>query len=249
MNQDLKQLGLSHYESKALETALKESLTARALAKKAQIPLGKVYSIINSLEKKDIIKQTESRPKLVYVENASAVISRLIEQKQRQDEQLISTIRELATEIDVSKSKPSKFFQIGTDTNDNKEIQLRSFIEAQKEVLQIINIHHKPKSNRENKTLWEKEIVKAIDRGVIFKAIYPKSTILPHVLQKLNPKLFQVRRCDTDFARCDIVDEKKVLIKLVNEDPLQFGGVIFVENEKLAKNLTKIFNELWEQAK
>jgi sugar-specific transcriptional regulator TrmB len=248
MNQDLKQLGLSHYESKALETALKESLTARALAKKAQIPLGKVYSIINSLEKKNLINQTESRPKLVYVENASAVISRLIEQKQRQDEQLISTIRELATEIDVSKSKPSKFFQIGTDTNDNKEIQLRSFIEAQKEVLQIINIHHKPKSNRENKTLWEKEIVKAIDRGVIFKAIYPKSTILPHVLQKLNPKLFQVRRHDTDFARCDIVDEKKVLIKLVNEDPLQFGGVIFVENEKLAKNLTKIFNELWEQA-
>lgn len=249
MNTNLKQLGLSHYESKALETALKESLTARDLAKKAQIPLGKVYSIINSLEKKDLVKQTESRPKLVYVDNASTVISKLIEQKQRQDEQLISTIRELATEIDISKSKPSKFFQIGTDINDNKEIQLRSFIEAQKEVLQIINVHHKPKSNRESKTLWEKEIVKAIDRGVIFKAIYPKNTILPHILQKLNPKSFQVRRFDTDFARCDIIDGKKVLIKLVNEDPLQFGGVIFIENEKLAKNLTKIFNELWEQAK
>jgi len=250
MNKDLQELGLSHYESKALETALKESLTARNLSKKAGIPLGKVYSIINSLEKKELVKQTESRPKLVYVDNASDIISKLIEQKQKQNDQIISNMRELATEIDVSKAKTPKFFQIGTTFQDNKEIQMRTFLEAKKEVLQILNIYHKPKAARENKTIWEKEIVKATERGVVFKAIYPKDAVLPDILQKLNkknPGLFQVKRFDTNFARCDIIDGKKVLIKLIQDDPMQLGGILFVENEKLASNLTKAFNEMWEK--
>ena len=251
MKEDLKELGLSHYESKALETALKESLNARDLGKKAGIPLGKVYSVINSLEKKELIKQTDSRPKLIYVENASLVISKLIDQKKKQNEELISKIRDLATEIDVSKSKPSMFFQIGISNDEMKEIQLRTFVEAKKEVLQILNVYHKPEVNRESKLIWEKEIVKATERGVVFKSIYAKNVVLPELLNNLNkkkPKMFQVGRFDTDFARCDIIDGRKVLIKLVHEDPVQIGGVIFIENEKLATSLTRIFSLMWENA-
>ena len=143
------------------------------------------------------------------------------------------------------------FFQIGTTIEENRKIQLRSFDEAKEEVLQIMNIHHKPTSNRESKTIWEKEIVKAVKRGVIFKAIYPKKTELPAILKKLmkeNPKRFVVKKFDTDFVRCDIIDGENALIKLVQRDPLQFGGVLFIENEKLAENLARIFNEMWENA-
>jgi sugar-specific transcriptional regulator TrmB len=249
MIEELKQLGLGNYESKALEILLKEKLSLRNLSKKAQIPFGKVYSVVKSLKEKGFVQETNSRPKLIYVENASEVISKLIKEKQEKDRSFLERLREASIEIDRNKGKESKFFEIGTTIEENKRIQLRSFKEAENEVLQIINIHHKPQSNRESKTLWEKEIVKAVGRGVVFKAIYPEKIKLPIILEKLNkkhPDKFQVKRFNTDFTRCDIIDGKKVLLKLVQEDPLQFGGVLFLENEKLAENLIKIFSEMWE---
>jgi HTH-type transcriptional regulator, sugar sensing transcriptional regulator len=250
MIEELKQVGLGNYESKALEVLMKEKLSLRNLSKKAQIPFGKVYSVVKNLKGKGFVKETNSRPKLIYVENASEIISRLIKEKQEKDRSVLEKLRAASIEIDKNKGKESKFFEIGTTIEENKKIQLRSFRESENEVLQIINIHHKPASNRESKTLWEKEIEKAVNRGVIFKAIYPKGTELPMILKRLNkeqPEKFQVKRFDSDFTRCDIIDGKKVLLKLVQEDPLQFGGVLFLENEKLAENLTKIFNEMWDK--
>ena len=195
-----------------------------------------------------MIKETNSRPKLVYIDNASEVISGLLEEKQERDRKINEKLREVAIESDKSEGKETKFFQIGTTTEDNKKIQMRSFQEAENEVLQIINIHHKPKSNRESKTIWEKEIENAVKRGVVFKSIYPQDTRLPIILEKLNkkyPDKFQIKRFDSDFARCDIIDRKKVMIKLVHQDALQFGGILFIENEKLAENLSRIFSEIW----
>ncbi len=144
----------------------------------------------------------------------------------------MGNIRELVTEIDKNKKQTTRFFQIGINQEDNRKIQLRTFEEAENEVLQILNIHHKPKSNRESKTVWEKEIKKAAKRGVIFKAIYPKKIILPKVIQELNkkyPKKFQVKRYNAEFIRWNIINGKKVLIKLVNEDPIMFGGVFLLK--------------------
>lgn len=251
MIEELKKLGLCHYESKILDILLKEKLNLRNLSKKSGVPFGKIYSVIKNLKEKNLVMETNSRPKLVYVENASEIISRLINEKIEKDKELNQKLREITIEIDKNKGKETKFFQIGTTIEDNKKIQLRSFQEAENEVMQIINIYHKPKSNRESKTLWEKEIIKAVEKGVVFKAIYPKKLNLPVLLENLNknhPDKFQIRRLDTDFARCDIIDGKKVLVKLVHADALQFGGILFIENEKFADNLTKIFNQMWEIA-
>ncbi|MDD5133633.1 MAG: helix-turn-helix domain-containing protein [Candidatus Nanoarchaeia archaeon] len=251
MIQELQTLGLSYYESKALEILLKEKLSLENLSKKSGIPFGKVYSIVKSLKQKGLIKETNSRPKLIYTENASNLISKLIKEKQEKENVVISKLRNLVTNIDKKKGEITNFFQIGTTINDNKQIQLRAFNGAEKEVLQILNIHHKPGTNRESKLIWEKEIKKAILRGIIFKSIYPKKIVLPKIIANLNkkyPKKFQIRKIDTDFIRCDIIDRKKVLLKLVCEDALLFGGILLIEDEKLAENLIKVFNNLWEQA-
>ena len=250
MIEELKKLGLENYHAKALDILLKEKLDLRELSKKAEIPFGKIYTIIKELKKEGLIKETPSRPKKVYVDNASLVISRLIEAKEKKDSELINRIRKISSDIDIERDRESRFFEVGTGLEDNKKIQMRCFNEAEEEVCQILNIYHKPKTNRKNKTLWENAIVDAVNRGVVFRAVYPKKTVLPEILEKLstdNPDMFQVRRIDTDFIRCDIIDSKKVLIKIVWEDPILFGGVIFIENKELAENLKNIFEEIWER--
>lgn len=251
MLNELKHLGLNNYEAKATEILLKERLNLRDLSKKSGIPFGKVYSVIKSLKEKSLIKETNSRPKLVYVENASGVMAGLIKEKQDKEKQMLENLREIATKIDKEKDKETKFFQIGIEKEERRKIQLRSFKEAEEEVLQILNIYHNPIINRANKTTYEKEIEKAVARGVIFKAIYPKKVELPKILTNLNkkhPEKFQVKRFDTDFVRCDVIDERKVLIKLAQKDVLNSGGVLFIENERLAENLKRIFYCFWEQA-
>jgi len=248
MIKELQQLGLTIYESRILEVLSKKKSDLRQLSKEANVPFGKIYSVVKNLRQKGLISETNTRPKLIFTENFSNNIDWLIKQKTQKEKNIFENLRQVAMNVDIQKGSSSKFLEIGTTTEENRRIQMRTFTEAEREVLQIINIHHKPKSNRESKTAWENEIVNAVNRGVGFKAIYPKEIILPKILLDLNKKFpdkFVVRRRDTDFVRCDIIDEKKVLIKLVNDDPLLFGGVLFIENERLAGNLRRYFLGLW----
>jgi len=251
MIEELKFLGLNHSEAKALDVLLKERISLRELSKNAGIPFGKVYSVIKGLKEKNIIKETNSRPKLIYIENASEILTKLIKEKQKKERDILESLREKISKIDHESKKETKFFEIGVSKEQKRNIQLRAFNEAEVEVLQILNIHHKPNLNRKHKTIYEKTIEKAVKKGITFKAIYPRSLDLPLILNKLNkkyPKAFQVKRFDTDFVRCDIIDERATLIKLTQEDIISSGGSIFIENERLAENLKEIFEQFWEQA-
>jgi len=248
---ELQQLGLSYYEAKALVVLFSERFTLKELSKKAKIPYGKIYSVTKALAARGYLEQSATRPKLISARNASDIMMALIKQKQSSTETLFQQVREHATLLDKQEKRSTKFFEIGSTLEDNKRIQLRIFQESQKEILQILNNYHKPKSNRESKGVWEEAIVAAVHRGVRIKALYPVSTVLPTILEKLHqqhPDKFQVRRFDTFFSRCDIADGNKVLIKIVYDDPIHFGGVIYVEHEQLARNLTAIFHRFWKEA-
>lgn len=240
--------GLSHYESKAFETILQGKITAKQLSKKAGIPFGKIYSVINSLLKQNLVDETDDRPKTYFVSEPAKAVGRLIEKKEKEDELLLNKARSLAIQAEATFKGRSDFFELGTTQEDNKKIQQRSFAEAKKEVCQIINIHHKPFINRAIKLTWEKEIQNAVKRGVTFRCIYPIDVEIPTLLKKLPKDKFQIRRLDTNFARCDITDKKKVCIKLMHQDAMSFGGIIFLENEKFAKNLQTIFETFWNEA-
>jgi sugar-specific transcriptional regulator TrmB len=247
------EFGFNYYEDKALEAVIRESLTVKEIIKKANIPPGKVYSILKSLSKRGIISESTSRPKQYYVENPTKLISSLIEQKQNKDEDIISKARFLVSSIPKKENYNQDYFiKIGTTREDNREIQLKVFRDAKKEVLQILNSKHKPNMNRTQKDEWESEIKKSIERGVKFKALYHTSTIIPENILRLSKNKvnkFEIRKTENDIYRMDIIDSKKVMIKIVSDDPLMFGGIIFIENEKLAKNLKVLFEDLWKKAK
>ena len=51
-----------------------------------------------------------------------------------------------------------------------------------------------------------------------------------------------------DVQGGDIIDGRKALLKLVHPDALAFGGAIFIEDERFARNLQSVFETFWEQA-
>src|SRR6056297_3620720 len=94
MEKEFKELGLTHYESKALSLLIQKSLTLKKLSDKAEIPFGKVYSVVKSLKEKNLVKENNSRPKLVYVDDASEVVSKLINHKKEKENKLYEKARE-----------------------------------------------------------------------------------------------------------------------------------------------------------
>ncbi len=241
------EFGLSYYEDKALDVIIRERLTVKDIIKKTNIPPGKIYSVLKSLSKRGIIFESKERPKKFYVENPTKIISSLIEHKQNTDEEIISRVRTLVSTL-PKKNNTEYFFRIGTMPEENKEIQLKVFTDAKKEICQILNSKHKPNMNRKVKDEWEDAIKNAINRGVKFRAIYYKNTPIPHTLETLPKDKFQIRKTIQDMPRIDIIDNKKIMIKIVYGDPLMFGGIIFIENEKLAKNLKAIFEDMWKHS-
>jgi sugar-specific transcriptional regulator TrmB len=246
---ELESVGLSYYESRAVDALLKGGMTAKQLSRIAKIPAGKVYHVVKTLKQKGIIQETDSRPKNIFIPYPGKTIASLIEQKTRSDEDTYRRLRMHISEACSQKTASAPFFQLGTTLEDNTELQMRSFNEAKKEVCQILNIHHRPGSNRTSKSLWEKEIKAAVERGVVFRCIYPTDSALPDLLTSIPKNSFLVRKLDTDFIRCDIIDRRKVLLKLVQSDPINFGGIIFLEDERFAKNLQKVFEQFWLEAK
>lgn len=248
MIEKFQKLGLTYYESRALVAIIEGPLTPKELARKAQIPPGKVYSVIRALEFKRLAAHTASRPKRVFVESVSAALQPLLERKQVETDSLLVSLRDMATRLDVGQARPPRFFEAGASLEDNLRLQLRFFVEAKSEVCQILSIHHQPAANREQKLAFEREIGRAVARGVRFRAIYPMTCTLPALLERLrraHPKIFQVRRLDTDFVRCDVADRRKVLIKLVHPDIVEFSGLVYLEHDPLARALQRLFERLW----
>jgi sugar-specific transcriptional regulator TrmB len=239
--------GLSLYEDRAVEALLRERMTARELLKRTPIPPGKLYSVLKTLEKRGIITSSSTRPKSFAIENPAKTISKLIEEKQQRDEETIAKARQAISALPRERSI-DYFFRVGVTPEDNKEMQLKMFTDAKREVCQVLNSRHKPSMNRRSKDLWEEAIKEAVGRGVHFRALYHESTRIPSSILSLPKNRFEIRRTDKEMERLDIVDGKRVMLKIISDDPLLFGGVISVENERLAKNLQAIFEDLWKRS-
>ena len=66
-------------------------------------------------------------------------------------------------------------------------------------------------------------------------------------LSKLPYTKFLTQFKDIDYYRIDIVDDERIMIKMIYEDPLIFGGIIYLQDPKLARNAKKIFEDIWDK--
>lgn len=246
---DFEALGLSAYEARVLDAVLAGPVTLRDLAYRARVPPGKISTVVRRLRDRGLVERTDDRPMRIHVPNASAAVSRLVSEREEALFSSISRLRDSAASLDRSRAEPSAFFEIGSTREDNERIQLRVFEEARREVLQVLNVHHAPSSNRSSKRRWEEAIEAAAARGVRFRAIYPRAAKLPPIIERLAATdSFAIRRLDTDFTRCDVVDGRAVMVKLVGPDKSAFGGIVFFEDRRFAGNLGRVFETLWSEA-
>lgn len=245
--QELYGLNLSRREIEVISCLYEgHTLNAKQIAKQIGLSEQKAYPYLKSLVNKGFLTSEDTHP-MKYRIGHSRAFKHELDKQRLKSEQTEEFLKQLAEKQKRYEGYENPFYQIATAREDNLKLQLNAFNLARKEFLQILNIYHDPKQNRLQKLEFEKTILKMLDRGVSFKTIYPTKAALPKILKE-NIDRFELRRLDTDFQRCDIIDERFVLLKITDKDKVNFIGSILVDDKNLTKNLKSRFLGLWDEA-
>ena len=242
----LSRVGLSRYQQLLFITIVENPyLSAPKLAKIARVPLGRVYSELDSLEQLQLISSVTKRPKEYVVLKPREVLIQLLESEYKKLEKLE---KEAFDEI----GKSNQVAEIFHSKSEIRQSQIDVFKWAKEEVCQCLGVIHQASEHKDLKAIYEKEIASAIKRGVHFKAIYQKNQKPPLTLlefSSLYPEQFQIRFSDFPIPRFDIVDSNQILFKI--QDPMDTTitvGTTIITNYIFAKKLRQKFYHLWQES-
>ncbi|MHA1263663.1 MAG: TrmB family transcriptional regulator [Candidatus Helarchaeota archaeon] len=113
----LKRLNLSNYETRTYITSLQASvLTAKELSRKARVPSGRIYDVLEKLNEKGLIEIQQSRPKLYHAVPPNVAFNNLINHLKEESKRQISVFYDQAKVLE-SKIKQTRF-QRNSELND-----------------------------------------------------------------------------------------------------------------------------------
>ncbi len=226
----------------------KHSSTAKQIAMELRISEQKIYPYLKNLAERGYVVAEESRPSRYSLGHSSA-FKRKLEKQRRDMKKAKDFLLNLAHHQSEINRIENPFIKTAATLDENLRLQLYAIDIAKKEFLQVLNIYHTQTSNRRQKSQFEKAIARMLERGVNYKTIYPETKKVPKLLDGYKNR-FEFRRLNTTFQRCDIIDRRYILLKILDEnDVMNFIGAIFIDDPDLAKNLRYTFFKLWETAK
>jgi len=185
--EDLKDLlrnaNLSNYQTNAYTTLLLSNhLTARELSDKSNIPIGRIYEILENLNRRGLIEiQEDSRPKIYRAKSFNLAIQNLISHISNENKRKVSFLVDQAKILEsdlynsnlLVKKEPSRIFWSTTyGFQSIASMYIKNYNELQEELLlnDFLN-QNTLKVLPYGKNLFE-PIKKAVDRGIRTKILW-----------------------------------------------------------------------------
>ncbi len=261
----LKQLGLSAYEATVYSTLLDIGIAdARTIYTKANVPYGKVYTILNTLSEKGLVEIQESRPKKFLPIEPILGFNRLLELKKshfnKNYNQLLKAVSEMEKQF-VQKNPldhDSSFWKVAVGYEDVKKLIIQKILEAQKEILFLTEMRKENVVTDEFTNAALMTLLNATKRGVTVRIllhvedistaheILEMHGITKELLTSISRNL-EIRFTGDSIIPFDVIDGKRATIKVrnpLNHDDL-FAAIVVWE-DVLARELKEKFELLWE---
>ncbi len=241
--QNLMQFGFNSYEAKAYEALIKEGTsTAFTVAKKSGVPFGKIYPVLEALAAKKCIVIHHGQPKQYAPYAPEVVLKERIEQQRRVGElqhaakKLISSLTSLAKH---ERDKPEDIVEVyyGHAAAFARSIVLHKQAKAYWKTISALTV------NKEHLDACSE----AIKRGVELKALTSLQETNKERIAEWKKREIQVRLLDSLHFRVSIYDDRGVILRFSHEKSKQYVGVHII-NQKLAKGMHQLFEELWGKA-
>jgi len=259
----LRDLGLSEYEARAYRALLKTGpTTAKELSRVSDVPMGRIYDVLNSIEQYNLVRsQSASRPKKYVAVEGETALGRLLEDKKREldetEEQYERIVEELSGELETADPVEETFWTAAVGPTETLDLQLERMTAADRCLQMVASTRGQQFDIDEVGELVVEGIADALDRGVEVQLLMLPSLVdqLPETVgERYQESLadhenFEVRTSENVSGTFDLIDDTEVCIEvphpLKTEDTF---AVIDLKDREFAASVQEEFEPRWAEA-
>ncbi len=259
----LRDLGLSEYESRAFRALLETGpTTAKELSRASDVPMGRIYDVLNSLETYNLVRsQTASRPKKYVAVEPETALDRLLEDKKRdleekadQYEEIVDT---LSDQLEAAEPVDEPFWTAALGPEETADLLVERLSAADDRIVMVGGAPTSQLDLDDVGTRILDELENALERGVSVSLLMRPELVetLPaavgeryrHHLQERSD--FSVRTSENVSGTFELLDHAEVCIEVPH--PLNAGetfAVIDLKDREFATSVESTFQPRWEEA-
>ncbi|WP_336360039.1 TrmB family transcriptional regulator [Haladaptatus sp. ZSTT2] len=260
----LRDLGLSEYEARAYRALLQTGpTTAKELSRASDVPMGRIYDILNSIETYNLVRsQSASRPKKYVAVEPTTALDRLLDDKKREldqkKDQYEDIVDELAHELDAAEPVEETFWTAAVGPTQTIDLLLERLAAADDTIVIVASTLGQQFDIGEIGALVAEQLQNALDRGVSVKVLMRPELVdlLPesvgdHYAATLSSHPdFEVRTSDDVSGTFNVIDGTEVVIEVPHPlDTEEIFAMIDLKDRSFATGITNEFSPRWETAR
>ena len=259
----LRDLGLSEYEARAFRSLLDVGpTTAKELSRASDVPMGRIYDVLNGLETLDLVRsQAASRPKKYVAVEPETALDRLLADRKRQlaekADQYEAIVDELTDQLESADGVEEPFWTAAVGPAETVDLLAERLAAADERIVIVGSTPSRQFDVTEAADRIVGEIERALERGVEVSMLLPPS-FYDHIptergrdyqrrLQRYDN--FDYRASEDVTSTFEIVDDVEVCIEV----PHPMGGstfaVIDLKDPEFAAEVYDEFAPRWDDAR
>ncbi|WP_459193636.1 TrmB family transcriptional regulator [Halosimplex sp. J119] len=259
----LRDLGLSEYEARAYRALLEAGpTTAKDLSRASDVPMGRIYDVLNSLETKRLARsQTASRPKKYVAVETDTALDRLLEAKQRELEeqaaQYEEIVDELVDELDEGEPVDEPFWTASVGPQEAFDLLVERLTAADERIVVVASEPVQQFDLEDVSARITGALEDALERGVSVSVLLTPELVdaLPDGVgrryrETLQPHdRFETRTSPDVSGTFEIIDDTEVCIEVPHpliED--ETFAVIDLKDPEFAADVGREFAPRWDEA-
>jgi sugar-specific transcriptional regulator TrmB len=260
---DLRDLGLSEYEARAYRSLLDSGpTTAKELSRASDVPMGRIYDVLNSLETQGLARsQTASRPKKYVAVEPDAAMDRLLADKKRELQQQVQQyediVEELVGQLETGAPVEETFWTASVGQAAAIDLQIERLAAADERIVMVASSPVGQFDLDSAATRLTEALEDALDRGVTVSVLLtpqlvetlPESVGRDYRERLQDHDRFETRVSDDVTGTFEIIDDTEVCIEVPH--PLTDGetfAAIDLKDPDFAADMRAEFDPRWDGA-
>lgn len=261
---NLRDLGLSEYEARAYRSLLETGpTTAKELSRASDVPMGRIYDVLNSIEQYNLVRsQSASRPKKYVAVEPSTALQRLLDDKKRELQEKVQQyediVDDLEGELETSDPVEETFWTASVGTDETVDLLVERLAAADSRIVMVLSTYTEQFFDvDEVGTLILDQLSEALDRGVEVELLMRPDLvpILPESIgERYSASLaqhdnFEVRTSDNVSGTFNLIDEAETVIEVPHPLKSQEAfAMIDLKDREFAESVREEFEPRWQSA-
>jgi sugar-specific transcriptional regulator TrmB len=259
----LRELGLSEYESRTYRELLDHGpTTAKKLSAVSDVPMGRIYDVLNDLEQNGLVRsQAASRPKRYVAVEPDTALDRLVETRKQELDQQAERYEAVATDLiddlDTAGAVEEQFWTAAVGPDETIELFLERLSAADEHIHYVVGL---PSPRNDLGTVGRQVLEAfegALDRGVTVQVLVHPD-LIETVPEELNERFesrlggydrYHIRESTSIDGTFTLVDGEEVCIEVPNPlDSSEVFAMIDFKDAAFANDVRTVFEEQWAES-